>query len=196
VANCYETSKIKFRTGPVNPYYLRLRPRLSFWQRVRLLFGAQVTAYVEMDSDGAGPYRARCYMDGDTRIPADLDHGDDWEALAPGGLLSPSQADRFCGLLILDAMKRRTREDIEEAHRALVQPWGGPEKCPDCGGQLLHSKTDLGAAGLVRCKECGKVGAVQTGLDERGLPYCPGISWGNDEERSVREIVEEMDHDD
>jgi len=71
------------------------RPRpLTFRQRLRILFGGTLTTFVEMDSDGAGPYRAQGYLHGAT-VGVELAGSDDWESLAPGGLLSPSQAERF-----------------------------------------------------------------------------------------------------
>jgi len=125
----FETSKVKVRTGPVNPYYLRLRQRrLTFRQRLRLLFGGTLTTFVEMDSDGAGPYRAQGYLHGDN-LSVELAHGDDWEALAPGGLLSPWQAERFlrimCGTSMLeddpcfedafcDAVTRQAAKELEK----------------------------------------------------------------------------------
>ncbi len=113
MANYFEPIKVKVRTGPVDPYYLRLRPRLSLWQRVRLLFGATLTTFVELDQ-ASGCYRVRCYLDGQS-VPTDLDYGDKWEALAPGGLLSPSQEDRFCELLTRPAEPPSFEEAIAGA---------------------------------------------------------------------------------
>jgi len=108
--------------GPVNPHYLRLRPRRLTWrQRLRILFGARITAYVELDLDRGGYCQGRAYLDG-APIRVDLARGDEWEALAPGGLLSPSQSACFLGLMVsgpeLKALRSlepmriiRTRED-------------------------------------------------------------------------------------
>jgi len=121
----YETSKVKVRTGPKHSYYIRHTPRLTLWQRVRILFGATLTTYIEMDAEPGLYFRTMSDVNGDS-VKANYAHGVKWESLAPGGLLSPSQADRFIEIMnsdgmgggiedaVLDVVKARAAQDLDQ----------------------------------------------------------------------------------